>query len=228
MVNCSMALGSFARYGWTALAVVVTVLVLRRYQAAQKAKTIRQEKEKQELAIMHRRASSEPSVIAKKLSALLPDKTILARDATKMKTYRDSYWSSNSVDVFPDCVVRPDSLDDVSTVVKALSAEQSRRQQSGDASGYFFAVRSGGHSPYNSVLDRGVIVDMSSWNQIELSGDRSTVTIGSGARWGQVGDTLEAQGLASVSGRNGSVGVGGFTLGGELKRTNKRVCREEG
>ena len=48
------------------------------------------------------------------------------------------------------------------------------------------------------------------------SEDGSSVTIGAGAKRGDVSKVLDEKGLAVVRGRNSAVGVGGLTLGGKL------------
>lgn len=58
---------------------------------------------------------------------------------------------------------------------------------------------------------------MCAFNNIDVSNDKTTVTIGSGALWGEVTQFLEAQGLAIAGGRDDSVGVGGLTLGGKFQ-----------
>ncbi|KAK2855753.1 hypothetical protein FQN49_004882 [Arthroderma sp. PD_2] len=57
---------------------------------------------------------------------------------------------------------------------------------------------------------------MSSFDEVTLSNDGSSVVIGVGARWGKVLSILEAKGLAVAVGRASSVGVGGLTLGGGI------------
>ena len=55
---------------------------------------------------------------------------------------------------------------------------------------------------------------MQSMNQVTVSSDKSTVTIGAGNRWGNVFPTLDDQNLAMVGGRVNPVGVAGLTTGG--------------
>lgn len=53
-------------------------------------------------------------------------------------------------------------------------------------------------------------------NEISLSEDKSVVSIGPGNTWASVYATLEPYGLAAVGARSGSIGVGGFVLGGSI------------
>lgn len=60
-------------------------------------------------------------------------------------------------------------------------------------------------------------MDLQKLNQIAFANadDTSVVSVGPGARWGDVIDYLDAYGTAVVGGRIPSVGVGGLILGGE-------------
>lgn len=53
----------------------------------------------------------------------------------------------------------------------------------------------------------------------QTAGSGYTVSIGPGARWGQVYDYLAAKGVSVPGGRAASVGVGGLTLGGEFRKS---------
>lgn len=81
-----------------------------------------------------------------------------------------------------------------------------------------FAVRSGGHSPHHGFagIDRGVLVDMSNFNNIDYQAEKATVTVGAGLTWGDIYTDLEQYQVTVVGGRVLDVGVGGLTLGGKL------------
>ena len=81
-----------------------------------------------------------------------------------------------------------------------------------------FAIRGGGHSPISGAasINGGVLIDLSSFREVEPSKDGSTVTIGAGAKWEEVSTALDERGLAVVGGRNSAVGVGGLALGGKV------------
>ncbi len=78
------------------------------------------------------------------------------------------------------------------------------------------AARSGGHSYAGySIVDKGLIVDLSRLNAIEIRpGGRAA--IGAGARLGQVYEALAAAGRALPAGSCPSVGIAGLTLGGGI------------
>lgn len=102
----------------------------------------------------------------------------------------------------PIAVVRPADAADVATAVTFAR----------DA-GLELSVRSGGHDSLGrSTNDGGLVVDLRSLADIAIDGDR--VSIGGGARWGDVAAALAPHGLAISSGDTKTVGVGGLTLGG--------------
>ncbi|MBO0844461.1 MAG: FAD-binding oxidoreductase [Nocardioides sp.] len=106
-------------------------------------------------------------------------------------------------DVRPAAVVRPRSEADV---VAALSFATT--------AGVATVVRSGGHSFDGLSSTRGLLVDLSSMDDVELQGE--VATIGAGARLGQVYDALDDHGLTIAAGCGPTVGIGGLTLGGGL------------
>ena len=75
-------------------------------------------------------------------------------------------------------------------------------------------ARSGRHSyEAYSVLDGGVVIDVSPMNAVERTGE--TARIGAGANLGQVYDALWAAGQVTISGGGCTgVGIAGLTLGG--------------
>jgi FAD/FMN-containing dehydrogenase len=102
----------------------------------------------------------------------------------------------------PLAVVRPtDAADVARAVVFARDA------------GLELSVRSGGHDSLGrSTNDGGLVIDLRPIADIRVDGD--LVTIGGGARWGDVAAALAPHGLALSSGDTKTVGVGGLTLGG--------------
>ncbi|MFK4730943.1 FAD-binding oxidoreductase [Agromyces mediolanus] len=102
----------------------------------------------------------------------------------------------------PEAVVRPASADEVAAAVRAAAAH-----------GTPIAVRSGGHG--SEPIDGGLVIDLAELNTVSL-GDGRLVTVGGGARWGDVAAALEPAGLGVSSGDTRDVGVGGLTLGGGI------------
>ena len=104
----------------------------------------------------------------------------------------------------PAVILRPVSVDDVAAAVRYASAEK-----------LSLSIRSGGHSGglWMTGPD-GVVLDMSAFAAITVDGD--LITVGPGATWGLVAQTLSKHDLAITSGDTKSVGVGGLTLGGGI------------
>lgn len=73
-----------------------------------------------------------------------------------------------------------------------------------------------------SNIDGGVTVDLRAINQIDLNDDRSLASIGTGATWDAVYDTLDPLELSINGGRAAGVGVGGLTLGGGISYYSAR------
>ncbi|KAK3935425.1 FAD linked oxidase [Diplogelasinospora grovesii] len=121
------------------------------------------------------------------------------------QTLVDENWS-NACWLTPACIVEPNSASDVSKILTVIEQFQTPS-----------AVRSGGHSPnpgWSSISQLGILIDLSRLNQIIVSSDRQTVTVGPGQRWGNVYTTLDAYGVTVIGGRVSTVGVGGLILGG--------------
>ena len=104
----------------------------------------------------------------------------------------------------PAVILRALSVDDVVAAVRLATSEKVP-----------LSVRSGGHSGglWTTGPD-GIVLDMSAFATIAVDGDR--VTVGPGATWGLVAETLGKHALAITSGDTKSVGVGGLTLGGGI------------
>ncbi|RMZ27887.1 hypothetical protein D0859_08021 [Hortaea werneckii] len=137
-----------------------------------------------------------------------------------------SYWSAQEEAVSPSCVVLPESAEDVAMAVATL---RHSRGHVGDHDGCQFAIRSGGHTPWAGAanIEDGVTIDLGNFHQVEVSSDRSTVTIGPGSSWREVYDVVVPQGLATGGGRIANVGVGGLVLGGGVSFFSPRkgfVC----
>ncbi|KAK7531569.1 uncharacterized protein J3D65DRAFT_119050 [Phyllosticta citribraziliensis] len=120
---------------------------------------------------------------------------------------QSGYWSVQQADVHPDCIFRPQDTRDVSRAV--LFSRLFRCP---------FAVKSGGHSAFagSSSIQGGITLDLRALNQVQLSDDRSIVSVGTGNKWVDVYEALEPHGLAVIGGRVSAIGVGGLTLGGGI------------
>lgn len=81
-----------------------------------------------------------------------------------------------------------------------------------------FAVASGGHGTAigASNIARGVTLDLSSLSAVSYSHGKSSITVQPGARWKDVYELLDDQKVTVTGARTGSVGVGGYLLGGGI------------
>lgn len=138
------------------------------------------------------------------------DKVLFPANA-KYQASVQSYWS-NIAQRAPTCVVLPTTAQDVSLAVKSLV-------KTNRAGACRFAVRSGGHTPWAGAasIQDGVTIDLSLLNQTVYNKQNSTASVGPGARWRSVYETLDQIGVAVAGGRAGTVGVGGLILGGKKK-----------
>ncbi|KAI1158147.1 putative oxidoreductase [Nemania serpens] len=122
-----------------------------------------------------------------------------------------SYFSPQAAAVRPACYVTPKTAQDVSAVVKSLTS-------SANGGPYDFAVRAGGHTWFAGANSSagGVSIDLRGLKSIDLSVDKSRVSVGPGATWDLVYGKLDPLGLSVAGGRVSGVGVGGLTLGGGI------------
>ena len=79
-----------------------------------------------------------------------------------------------------------------------------------------FAIRGGGHSPFEgwANIDEAVLISMSNVTDIKYDATSETVTVGAGNRWADVYRGLETSGRMVLGGRVPDVGMG-LLLGGE-------------
>jgi len=80
--------------------------------------------------------------------------------------------------------------------------------------GVSFAIRSGGHSYEGFSQSPDLVIDVRGMNAVQLSADRKSVVVGSGASLGAVYEALEPSSRAIPAGTCFPVGVAGHSLGG--------------
>lgn len=114
-------------------------------------------------------------------------------------------WDQKCQQVQSSCRIEPATAEDVAAVLRVLVNNWCT-----------FAVKSGGHTWIKAASNSigGVTVDLKRINAVELSDDRKTTRVGTGAVWGDVYRTLEPHDLSVIGGRVDDVGVGGLVLGG--------------
>lgn len=139
------------------------------------------------------------------LSSLLPN-CVVYPNTTEYAT-SNTYWSARQSELGPNCFVTPHNASEVSTILKALTETQSS-----------FTVKGGGHTafPNGSSIDDGVTIDLAHLNEVTVHDDEKGVSVGPGARWGNVSTVLDSRGLAVAGGRVNDVGVAGLILGGGI------------
>ncbi|KAJ5094731.1 FAD-binding domain-containing protein [Penicillium angulare] len=114
-------------------------------------------------------------------------------------------WDAKQQEVHPACRVEPSSANDVASILRILVDHWC-----------YFSVKGGGHSrnPGDSNSLGGVTVDLDRLSSVDILEGGTQARVGGGATTIQVYEALETQNLSFVGGRVGSVGVGGFILGG--------------
>lgn len=107
-------------------------------------------------------------------------------------------------DKHPGAIARCSDVDDV------IAAVNFAREH-----GVPVALRSGGHSyAGNSVLDGGLLIDLSEMNDVEVDPDARTARVGPAAKWRTFDEAAQKFGLATTGCTVSNVGVGGYALGG--------------
>lgn len=80
-----------------------------------------------------------------------------------------------------------------------------------------FRIRSGRHSYENfSLLNKGLVIDVSDMNHISIDRSERTAKIDAGANMGKVYRALWERGVTIPGGTESSVGVVGLSLGGGI------------
>ncbi len=106
-------------------------------------------------------------------------------------------------DTMPLAVVACETPEDVSETISFA-----RR------SGLEATTRSGGHCFSGRSSADGIVIDVSPMHSVSVSG--GVVTVGAGARLGDVYDALNGHGITIPAGCGPSVGISGLTLGGGM------------
>lgn len=79
-------------------------------------------------------------------------------------------------------------------------------------------MKGGGRSAFRGASNSngGVTIDLFHLDDVELSPDRTSLSVGTGARWISISEQLDPLSLAAVGDRTADVGVTGLILGGGI------------
>lgn len=115
-------------------------------------------------------------------------------------------WNGRPPDRFPELIVRP------GTEGGAAAAIRFARDH-----GLRVGVRGSGHS-YSGIFmcDGGMLIDISALKAIAVDVAAGQAVVGPGATSGAIDAALAPHGLAFPVGHGGTVGIGGFLIGGGL------------
>ncbi len=115
------------------------------------------------------------------------------------------------IDKHPAMVVQCRSVVDVARAVQFASERN-----------LLVAVKGGGHSfPGKSTCDGGMMIDLSQMRGVDVDVDAKTARVDGGALLGHLDGAALAHNLVTTAGVVSHTGVGGFTLGGGMGRTDR-------
>ncbi len=122
-------------------------------------------------------------------------------------------WNGMFQDKQPALVAQCASTDDVRMAV--LFARESN---------LLVSVKCGGHSfPGKCTSDGGLMIDLSPMHTVDVDADAMTARADGGSLLGHLDDAASAYNLLTTTGIVSHTGVGGFTLGGGLGRTDRKM-----
>lgn len=132
--------------------------------------------------------------------------------------------SSNTVNIFPQNIVLTSTHRSQTCWIPAAAYVQPKNtQEVAEAlaiitrTGANFALRTRGHTPnpgFSGTDGSGIVIDLKLLDSLYVDKEKSVVQAGAGSTWGDVYSLLESQGLSAIGGRDGTVGLAGFLLGG--------------
>jgi len=128
-------------------------------------------------------------------------------DAAKM------VWNGMFDHKQPAMVVQCTSTDDV---VNAVTFARER--------GLLLSVKGGGHSfPGKCTSDGGMMIDLSQMHAVDVDVDAMTARVGGGAWLAHLDNATMTHNMLTTTGTVSHTGVGGFTLGGGMGRTDRKM-----
>jgi len=113
----------------------------------------------------------------------------------------------------PAMIVQCTSTDDVVNAVNFAPV-----------SNLLVSVKGGGHSfPGKSTSDGGMMIDLSQMHSVDVDPDAKTARVDGGALLGHLDTATLPHNLLTTTGTVSHTGVGGFTLGGGMGRTDRMM-----
>ncbi len=108
-------------------------------------------------------------------------------------------------------------------VLRCLSPEDVRRAvMFANERNLLVSVKGGGHSfPGKSTCDGGMMIDLSRMHGVQIDVENRTARVAGGALLGHLDGAALQHNLATTAGIVSHTGVGGFTLGGGMGRTDR-------
>ncbi|KAL2681426.1 hypothetical protein Neosp_009037 [[Neocosmospora] mangrovei] len=148
-------------------------------------------------------ATPHPAVVACNAVAALYPAQVIKPSSLEFAVAQDSFWDARQQEKAPVCFFQPTDA----AQVKAALIEVVRAKS-------HFGIKGGGHSASKGSSSEGSFqFDLSNLDHVKISGDKKTVKVGPGVKWGPLFQTLEKQGVMAVGGRDFNVGVPGFIFG---------------
>lgn len=130
--------------------------------------------------------------------------TVLTAGTTGYEEAR-RVWNG-MIDRKPALIVQCHHTDDIRATLAFVRTHQ-----------VLLSIKGGGHHVAGSaVCDGGLMLDMSTMNDISVDAETNTVKVGAGATWGEVDVVTQKKGLAVPGGVVSTTGVAGLTLGGGI------------
>ncbi|CAM6120264.1 unnamed protein product [Calypogeia fissa] len=112
----------------------------------------------------------------------------------------------------PSAVVQAVTVEEVMMTVKFAVKKKIR-----------LTIKSGGHSMGGYCLNEGgIVLDISSMNDVDIDKDALVATIGGGAVWNDVYRLLSGTDIVAIGGNCPSVGVSAFLLGGGVSPYSRK------
>ncbi|KAJ4368374.1 hypothetical protein N0V83_006731 [Neocucurbitaria cava] len=148
---------------------------------------------------------SEAIQALKAISASL----VVLPGSDEYKEISRSYLSTVESDLEPAAFALPSTKDDVAAILKALKPFDNKVP---------IAICGGGQQPAAGVANvaGGITIHLRRFKGIELSQDKTFVSISPGETWGEVYKKLEPEGLAVSGSRAGTGGIGGLSTHGGI------------